>query len=279
MDKQAISFVMGNRLKELREERGLSHDKLIKQLNERYGISVSRDSVMAYEISDNSRAKASKLPNMGMRVETLYCLADFYGVSLDYLLGKTDVRTPDCTVQSICNYTGLSQDAVQTLHEGCTRQSPYAILFTIEQMLRRKHSQFYNSFAWRGAVAECTWIKAIERDRNEIESSFPGLSWDEYHETDTYRAIVARRNNRREETDRKLLEEVQKPIEEINEKIEIDARSASALYKGRAFKQVEIAMEYGYQAYVDEIMKIVLGEKYEKIMQRGKKFSNERKKK
>lgn len=115
MDKQAISFAMGKRLKDLREERSLSHDNLIKQLNAKYGISVSRDSLMAYEISDESRTKASKFPNMGMRVEYLYCLADFYGVSLDYLLGKTDVRIPDCTVQSMCKYTGLSEYAVETL--------------------------------------------------------------------------------------------------------------------------------------------------------------------
>ena len=119
MDKQAISFVMGKRLKELREERGLSHDKLIKQLNERYGVSVSRDSVMAYEISDEKRSKASKLPNMGMRAETLYCLADFYGVSLDYLLGKTDIKSFDTDLKSVCEYTGLSEQAVENIWSFC----------------------------------------------------------------------------------------------------------------------------------------------------------------
>ena len=115
MDKQNISFTLGKRLKELREERGLSHVDLAKQLGDRYGLTVSRDSLMAYEIADDTRAKASKLPNLGMRVEYLYCLADFYGVSLDYLLGKTNVRAPDSTVQSICKYTGLSEYAVENL--------------------------------------------------------------------------------------------------------------------------------------------------------------------
>lgn len=115
MDKQDISFAMGKRLKELREERGLSHDKLIKQLNERYGISVSRDSVMAYEISDKSRSKASKFPNMGMRAETLYCLADFYRVSLDYLLSNTDVKSSDTNLKSVCEYTGLSEQSVKNI--------------------------------------------------------------------------------------------------------------------------------------------------------------------
>lgn len=109
MERQELSFTLGKRLKDLREEQGLSHVELIRQLNEKYGISPSRDSIMAYEIADGSRAKASKLPNLGMRVETLYCLADFYGVSLDYLLGKTDISNADTNVRGICERTGLDE--------------------------------------------------------------------------------------------------------------------------------------------------------------------------
>lgn len=115
MDRQHISFVLGERLKALREERGLSHVDLTKQLNEKYGISVSRDSVMAYEIADESRAKASKLPNLGMRVEYLYCLADFYGVSFDYLLGKTDIPSPSLDIRKMCEQTALSRGIIKSL--------------------------------------------------------------------------------------------------------------------------------------------------------------------
>jgi len=87
----------------------------MKQLNDKYGISISRDSLMAYEISDETRAKASKLPNLGMRVEYLYCLADFFGVSLDYLLGREDVKSPDCNIRFMCKYTGLSENSIETL--------------------------------------------------------------------------------------------------------------------------------------------------------------------
>ena len=115
MERQNISFTLGERLKKLREERDLSHDKLIKQLYEKYNISLSRDSVMAYEIADEFRAKASKLPNLGMRVETLYYLASFYGVSVDYLLGKTDEPVPNITIRTICEQTRLSPEAVEKL--------------------------------------------------------------------------------------------------------------------------------------------------------------------
>lgn len=90
MDKKKISFTLGARLKELRQERGLSHVQLSRQLKDRYGISVSRDSLMAYEVADDTRSKSDKLPNLGMRVEYLYCLADFYEVSLDYLVGNSN---------------------------------------------------------------------------------------------------------------------------------------------------------------------------------------------
>lgn len=116
MDRQGVSFKMGQRLKDLREERGLSHVDLIKQLSEKYGISISRDSLMAYEIADESRAKASKLPNLGMRVEYLYCLADFFDVSLDYLLGRSNVSKPDFNIGEICKKTNLSEGIVQVLY-------------------------------------------------------------------------------------------------------------------------------------------------------------------
>ena len=104
MDKKIISFTLGTRLKELRQKQGLSHVQLSNQLKDKYGISVSRDSLMAYEVADDTRSKADKLPNLGMRVEYLYCLADFYGVSLDYLLGVSDYRGPlenEQTLQSL----------------------------------------------------------------------------------------------------------------------------------------------------------------------------------
>lgn len=104
MDKKNISFTFGTRLKELRQECGLSHVQLRDQLKDRYGISVSRDSLMAYEVADDTRSKAEKLPNLGMRVEYLYCLADFYGVSLDYLVGNSDyydIKHSDLTIETM----------------------------------------------------------------------------------------------------------------------------------------------------------------------------------
>ncbi len=113
MERKEVSFELGRRLKALRQEHDLSHVALAKQLEEKYGISISRDSLMSYEISEETHSKAAKLPNMGMRVEYLYCLADFYGVSLDYLLGVSPIRVVDPEVRSIHEYTGLSEEAIR----------------------------------------------------------------------------------------------------------------------------------------------------------------------
>lgn len=47
-----------------------------------------------------------------MSHETLVKYADFFDVSTDYLLGRTNVKSPDAEIQGICNRLGLSENAV-----------------------------------------------------------------------------------------------------------------------------------------------------------------------
>lgn len=108
------SFVMAKRLKELREGKRLSHVNLAKALKDQYGIEISRDSLMAYEVSDPNNTKAYR--NEGMKVEYLRCLAEYYGVSVDYLLGyKNDRNVAPSAVDDL----GLSQRAVYLLNMVC----------------------------------------------------------------------------------------------------------------------------------------------------------------
>ena len=64
-----------NRLKQLRLERGLLQSDIAKV------IKKSERIVGFYETGERD-----------MNTETLYILADFFNVSIDYLLGKTDIR-------------------------------------------------------------------------------------------------------------------------------------------------------------------------------------------
>ena len=60
--------------------------------------------------------------NREITVDFLVKYANYFHVSADYLLGLTDSQTPIKTdkgqlIRSICDYTGLSEEAVSNLHE------------------------------------------------------------------------------------------------------------------------------------------------------------------
>ena len=67
--------MLGNRIKMLREEKGLKQEELAKMM------SVSPSTIGMYEINKRE-------PNN----ELILKLADYFNVSTDYLLGKTDIR-------------------------------------------------------------------------------------------------------------------------------------------------------------------------------------------
>ena len=67
-----------NRLKELRIEKGLLQSDIAKKINK------SDRAVGLYERGERD-----------IGTETLAILSDFFDVSIDYLLGKTDIRKPE----------------------------------------------------------------------------------------------------------------------------------------------------------------------------------------
>lgn len=52
-----------------------------------------------------------RVPNAEQIIE----ISKFLGISSDYLLGLTDSKTNDITVKAICEYTGLNDEAVESL--------------------------------------------------------------------------------------------------------------------------------------------------------------------
>jgi transcriptional regulator with XRE-family HTH domain len=90
------SIILSKRLKELREERGISQETLLEQLNSA-GIKISLISLKNYEVTEQHHSKF--LAVNGMNTEFLFNIAEFYGVSIDYLLGRTDTRSPNPDIQ------------------------------------------------------------------------------------------------------------------------------------------------------------------------------------
>lgn len=70
--------MLGNRIKILREEKGLKQEELAKIM------SVSPSTIGMYEINKRE-------PNN----ELILKLSEYFNVSTDYLLGKSDVRNPE----------------------------------------------------------------------------------------------------------------------------------------------------------------------------------------
>ena len=106
---------MARRLKALRNARGLSHNDLKNELQSRYGIKISRASLLNYEIDDEFHSKADALSNLKMNAEYLNCFADFYGVSTDFLLCRTIVKTSDANMRTVSEYTGLPVETLNTI--------------------------------------------------------------------------------------------------------------------------------------------------------------------
>lgn len=114
MKKNAdLSFTMATRLKQLREEKGLSHQRLSESLAKTLGFTISKDSLINYEVATEHHSTPYK--NLGMRVEYLHALAAFYEVSTDYILGLTDTKSPSQDVKDACEITGLSEQSVRAL--------------------------------------------------------------------------------------------------------------------------------------------------------------------
>lgn len=74
---------IGKTLKMLREERDLTMDMLVVDLNQRYKIEINKSQLSRWERNEND-------PSLALAVK----LADYYGVSVDFLLGLTSVRIP-----------------------------------------------------------------------------------------------------------------------------------------------------------------------------------------
>lgn len=130
-----LSPILAKRLKRLREDKGLTLAALSKTLTERYDIQISKESLTNYEVAEEScHSKAKK--NEGMSVKYLRCLADFYGVSSDYLLGLTDIPSADPNTQTVHKFIGLSGEAIDFLRLSHRKNPIYlrndAISFLLE---------------------------------------------------------------------------------------------------------------------------------------------------
>lgn len=80
-------------------------------------VGISRPTVGFYENGD-------RLPD----IDVLRRICDKCNVSADYLLGLTDVATQETELRAVCEYTGLSTDAIAAIRDHRDNPSISAIL-------------------------------------------------------------------------------------------------------------------------------------------------------
>ncbi|WP_302191994.1 helix-turn-helix domain-containing protein [uncultured Ruminococcus sp.] len=89
---------VSKRIVSLREEKGETQQELAD------AIGITRQSLSRYEIAART-----------INIEVLGTLAQHFGVSADYLLGLSDVRSMEQDMQAACEMTGLSEETITKL--------------------------------------------------------------------------------------------------------------------------------------------------------------------
>lgn len=117
MENNCLDY-FGDRLKLLRKERGITQQELAD------AIGISKGGLCYYE-------NTNRAPD----ITVLERFADYFKVSADYLLGRTNAQTQKAKLQAVCNYTGLSDKSVGLLSELKEKnpQQLKAVNFLLEQ--------------------------------------------------------------------------------------------------------------------------------------------------
>ena len=126
--KNTCVEVFGKRLKELRKAKGYT----IEQFADMVGISKS---TLGYYENDK------RMPD----IEILVRIADTLNVNADYLIGRTNTTAQKGKMKTVCEFTGLSDCAVEYLSE-LVKNKDYAKLSIINHLFHElcEDYDFYN---------------------------------------------------------------------------------------------------------------------------------------
>lgn len=110
-----------NRLKYLREEKNMLQEDLAKVLD------VSQKTISNYETGERD-----------MSTETLTKLSEYFNVSIDYLLGKSDIRNPQTSFNDDELHIALSQEDKGYISDDLKDKIREYAKFIIEQEKNKK---------------------------------------------------------------------------------------------------------------------------------------------
>lgn len=121
-----------SQLKELRKKKGISQETLARDLG------VSKSTIGLYETGDT-------LPD----AKTLHDIAIYFDISSDWLLGLSTVPSSNKNVRDVCEYIGLSAEAVSALRldmQGKGKRRPISKI--IDYLIREFYISFLSTHIW-----------------------------------------------------------------------------------------------------------------------------------
>lgn len=95
---KSLKEVFAERLIGLREDWKITQQELADELG------ITRQSLSLFEKGERT-----------INIELLVKIAKYFEVTVDYLLGQTNAATTETTTREVCDYTGLSEKAVNIL--------------------------------------------------------------------------------------------------------------------------------------------------------------------
>lgn len=159
-------------IRDLREAKKESHATLGN------AVSISEQTLKNYEqaalYKGQSTGKDRVTKIAGMNINNLCKLADHFGVSTDYLLGRTKIQTVDADVHAACITTGLSDSSVEFLAL-CNSGADSFSIDTLDFLLGSFHEQWQSiSLSVKQAIASMRVWKIAGRSYEDADV-FPFL--------------------------------------------------------------------------------------------------------
>lgn len=103
MERSTYGGIFAEKLRTLFDESKKTQKDLILYIEEQTGKAPTRQAVSMW-LRGNS-------PD----IKTIPIIANFFGVTVDYLITDTDIKTTDTNIKAVCEYTGLSEKSIEKI--------------------------------------------------------------------------------------------------------------------------------------------------------------------
>lgn len=139
---QTEKAIFASRLKTIMNKRGLNQTHLQEKISMQTGKTLQRQTISLYM---NGQSKPD--------TERLLLLCNALDVSADYLIGLSQIESPNTDLQGVCKFTGLAEEAVENL---CIIDESYSdtVMSAVNMFL--SSVEMYRFFSSLWSVGECT---------------------------------------------------------------------------------------------------------------------------